>query len=842
MHVAASAITALALAGMFTLAYAQPYADTVTFLRIGDAGQAVEAVRNGTLDIYYQSVPYHLLNDTEGLVVHEVPAGGTLGLLLNPADGERFNPFQLSTIRFAVNLMVDRDYVVDELLGGYGASIVSPFAPHDPDYIRTLEQTESFAIVHDPELAHAIVHKAMVNAGGVMEDGIWAVDGEPVSITVFIRNDDPIRNDIGSMLASTLEDTGFVVERTYGNLLDAYDRVYGSDPGMLEWHVYTEGWGGSFSRYDDVSLAIFYAPWTANMPGHTNPEFWNYEHDELDRITQAIYNGEYDDADHRTEMVQNAVFLGMQQSVRLFVASQADTYVVNEQAIGVINRVGAGITHGLTLTNMQVPSDHVRVGVRHLSQSSWNPVAGFGDVYSSDLAGPTSTPSAISHPDTGEVIPHAVQRSAATAGPDGSLDVPPDAMRWDPYTQQWAAVGDNAKATSVVTLNYTFSNWHHGQPTDINDVLYVLYFADEWGTVTGEDDVTQDSEYTSTTAVGLEDLVGIRQVDADTMEVYLDYWTFDVDELASSGVFWVSIPWEIFYATEQMVIDGKAEFSDTDALAHDVPWLSLLDAADTATIREYLVSFLDEGEAPPALEGMDSEYYADRYRAAISWIDEHGHAFVDNGPFMLKSYDDQAGTAVLEAFRDESYPYPVGIWSDFTEPKFPTVVGVNAPQMGAGEPYSFAAFTTNADTIRYFLSYETGGLVSTGEISASGDDFIGVPVEDTAEVDTCRLTLRVFAFSDTVIIPDVQKTSVEVVNCGVSLEERLEELGITGEMEFLRTTASVVDAATREGGVSVEEIIRIVDEAELGEAAVILLAVILEDSLSGDELFEYLRP
>ena len=248
----------------------------------------------------------------------------------------------------------------------------------------------------------------------------------------------------------------------------AYEVVYGSDPGQLDWHVYTEGWGGSFSLYDDVSLAIFYAPWVGNMPGYGNSDFWNYEHEGLDEITRAIYRGEYDDAEDRTQLLNQAVTLGLQESVRIFLVSQADTYATNEDVLGVVNHIGGGITHSMTLTNAQVPSGDLKVGVRHLSQASWNPVGGFGDVYSLDIAGPLSLPSAVSHPHTGSIIPHAVQREVATNGPDGTLEVPPDAILWDPHENMWAPVGENVTAITAVTLNYTFSNWHHGQATDIN--------------------------------------------------------------------------------------------------------------------------------------------------------------------------------------------------------------------------------------------------------------------------------------------------------------------------------------------------------------------------------------
>ena len=842
LHIAALPLLALALAGAAVSAAAEPYVDTVTFLRVGDEEQAVNAVRNGTLDIHYWAVPHHLVEDQTGIRVFEAPVGGSLSLLLNPAEGEQFNPFQLSPVRFAVHHLVDRERIVDEVLGGYGSPIVTPFEPYHPDYARTLEAAESFVIRHDPVLAQSIIDKAMTGAGAVMEDGVWMVDGEPVGIIVFIRGDDRIRLNIGETLASALEDAGFAVERTYGDLAQAYAGVYNADPSMLEWHVYTEGWGSGFDKYDDSSLAAFYAPWAGRMPGSQNPEFWNYEHAELDNVTQTIFREEYTDGEHRTQLVQKGVVLGLQESVRIFLAAQSDTYVAADHTNGIINHVTSGISHSLTLTNVQTPSDSLRVGVKHLTQSSWNPVAGFGDVYSGDVVGPLGIPSATTHPHNVDTIPHAVQRQMVTAGPDGTLEVPVDAIRWDPYEQRWAEVGENATALTMVTLDYTFSNWHHGQATDIRDVLYGIYFSGEWGTYTGDDDTTWDAEYTDRETPGLEDLVGIRQTGDNTMEVYMDYWTFDADELAGAGVYWTGTPWEIFYAMERIVLDGRAEFSGSEATAHGVPWLSLIDPDDTALVREYLASFLEEGAVPISLVGMDAEYYEDRYRAAISWIDGHGHAYIGNGPFTLTSIDTEAGTATLSAFRDESYPYPKGIWSDFGSPAFPHVVDLSAPDLVAGESYSFRAFTTNADRLQYFLSYETGGLVHTAEVNATGSDTITIPAEATADVDACSLALRVFAMSDTVIIPDADMADVEVTDCGVSFEEMLEEMGVAGDMEFLRTLAGVVEAAQKGGSTSVEDVMHIVDERELSGAAIVLLTLILSGDISGDDLFEYIRP
>jgi hypothetical protein len=61
-------------------------------------------------------------------------------------------------------------------------------------------------------------------------------------------------------------------------------------------------------------------------------------------------------------------------------------------------------------------------------------------------------------------------------------------------------------------------------------------------------------------------------------------------------------------------------------------------------------------------------------------------------------------------------------------------------------------------------------------------------------------------------------------------------------MEFLRTLAGVVEAAQKGGSSSVEDVTHIVDEQELSGAAIVLLTMILSGDISGDDLFEYIRP
>ena len=238
-------------------AEAEPYFDVVTFQVVNEPDEALELLRNGVIHIYYYDVQSVLpVPDDYPVTTYVAPAGGFFGLLLNPAEGERFNPLQIPEVRFATNFLIDRQYVVDELMDGYGAPMMTYVSPFEPDYLNVIETVEYFGLKYDPKMANLLIHDAMTEAGAVLRDNTWHVQDEPVIIKILIRSDDPIRHGIGDDISDELEAAGIVVERIYVDLGTALDTVDGHDPAELSWHIYTEGWGGQSYLPTDVGFWI----------------------------------------------------------------------------------------------------------------------------------------------------------------------------------------------------------------------------------------------------------------------------------------------------------------------------------------------------------------------------------------------------------------------------------------------------------------------------------------------------------------------------------------------------------------------------------------------------------
>lgn len=756
-------LLALSLVGVASQAHAEggTFVDEVTFIQYIDENTAFEEVSNGNLDVYYYTIPSDRIKGAEssGDVQVFESTGGSYSVLLNPATGDRFNPFQLQQVRLAVHYLVDRELIANELMGGFGVPKISTYGPHDPDYLHIIETLESFNFRYNPTLANQMISQALGEYGAEMINDVWHYDGEPVKITMLIRSDDPVRKSIGEILAGELESAGFVVERSFGDLNKAFVVVYGSNPADLEWQVYTEGWGSSaFIRYDATGLGQMYSPWFSNMPGSNDPTYWNYENDYLDELTKKIYTSNFTNAEERAQLIRDATDEGIRESVRIFLASRIEQYVANAETEGVINDFGAGVTTRLTPINARTDSGSLMVGVKQIYQGAWNPVVGFGDVYSRDIWVTLFDPALMRHPFNGEVIPVRSSWSVETAGPSGALDVPDDAILWNPASQSWETVPAGTQATSVGTYDLTFSRWHHGQDMDMNDILHTLYFVMEWGSTQEGDDVTFDSEFSPRSAQYVSTLKGIKILDEDTIQVYVDYWHFDHGEIADWASAWSATPWEVYAAMEQAVIDGKTAFSHTGSTSKNVSWLSLLIPNDAEIILGYLEEFRDSGHIPAALEGRaGSEYATARYDSAIEWIQETEHAVISNGPFYLDGYSPESRLIKVLAFDDDSYPFEPGYWSEFEDVKLPTILSVGIPDtIQIGEAATIQISTEDASMIHYFMLNAGGEQILAGNSAIDGDGFdLVIDDETSSALLPGASEIKLFVVSDEVLRPDI---------------------------------------------------------------------------------------
>lgn len=743
-----------------------PYIDQVRFIFREDENLALEEIRNGDLDMYHFRIALEAAPAAESdprLQVHHRQAG-SMGLFVNPAtsdDSNTINPFQFREARYALNYLVDRESIVNLVQRGYGTPMIDPFGLSSPEYLNVIDIVESFGFRYNPALAEKMISDAMTGAGAQKQDGKWTYSNNPVMIRMLIRQDDTPRKSLGEIVASELEKIGFTVQKEYGDLNKATTVVYGTDPKELQWHLYTEGFAGTsvFVQYNPVVPAQMYGPWYGRMPGGQNPAFWIYQNATLDEVTQKILFFNFTSKAERNDLVRKAVQMGVQESVRIFVTQKTDPFVASANLQGLVNDFGAGITSKYTLLNVQQAdgTKSLDIGVKQIHQGSWNSIGGLQDTYSRDIYSSIADTGTFRDPYLGDVIPFRAEwTDISTEGPVNRMAVDPRAQVWDPATQTWKAEGSGT-SLSKVTFKPLYSNWHNGIPMDVSDLMYSQYFFFEWGTDSGEADQTVDPDYTAQASAAIPLMKGVIFSPTE-IETYIDLWHYDEKEIADSGIFFASEPWEIAAATERLVVDGKLAFSRNEASVEGVSWLDPLVKEHADMIKAELLKMKSENFVPPALTTVVSvDAAAERYDASIKWIEDHDHAIISNGAFYLDSFNTAGGTITIKAFRDESYPFEVGHWSKYETPRLADITSINVPRsVVIGQPaevsleLEVAGEPSSDATVEYFVSNKDSQLVARGNAEPEGEGKFRfeLPAENTNRLSPGPNQLKVFASSN----------------------------------------------------------------------------------------------
>jgi len=256
-------------------------------------------------------------------------------LTFNPVNfenEERINPFKEPEIREAMNWLIDRNYIVEEF---YWEELDA-----DPRYIpasryldyenysgfedkrQELEDKYSY----DKEEAEKVITDKMKDLGAENQDGSWEYNGEPVELTILIRNDDPDnrRENIGNYVADQLENIGFEVEREYGDFNELSPIWLEENPEEGKWNIYTGGWssGGRFIE-EDRPRSIIYGD--DQIPFHFRgdpyyPLFEKYEPlPELSNYVNKIINREWSTLEERAEFLEEAWELALKDSFRIWI-------------------------------------------------------------------------------------------------------------------------------------------------------------------------------------------------------------------------------------------------------------------------------------------------------------------------------------------------------------------------------------------------------------------------------------------------------------------------------------------------------------------------------------------
>ena len=745
-----------------------PAADRILF-RAFDVDRAPRDLEADQMDLYLFSLKTaaaQRLRGSERFALYEAPAS-TVSLLLNPAPAPQgeLNPFSIPEVRAAVQFLVDRDFIAREIYRGMAQPMITHVSSHDFDFLTVFDIARGSGITYDPEYARRLISEAMEDAGATLSGGFWSYGGQPIRVRLIARVEDE-RRDIGDLLRRELERAGFMVTVSYRPFAAAVMAVYSTDPQSFDWHIYTEGWGRSApTRYDFSNVNQMNAPWLGNMPGWREVGFWQYEHEELDRLGQQLFRGEFRDRQARDRIYREMTELGLDESVRIWLATATNSFPAQLGVTGVTQDITAGPRSPWTLREAHVPGqEDLRIG--HLwvwtERTTWNPVGGFGDVYSTDIWRAVTDPALWNHPFTGLPEPVRVSYEVETAGPDAKITVPTGGVLWDADADRWVSAA-GAQATSRIVYDYSKffqSTWHHGIPMSMADVVYSLVQGYELAYDT--DKMRIETALGVTSRPYLETFKAFRVLDENRIEVFVDFWHFEEAYIASYAVpSGLSMPWEILAAMDDLVFEQRrGAYSDTAAGRFNVPWISLVMERDALLVRRTLQTFQQSGFLPQNIFQiggrtlMTADQAVERYEAALDWHRTYNNLVISNGPYYLAAYDPPAQFAELRAFRDPSYPFKPGDWLFGDAP----AIAIQPPTLPDIEPGRVADFTITVEgegelDLRYVMidPVDASVVVSGTADSAGANQFmVEIPADVTETLWPGLYRLHLAATSDRV--------------------------------------------------------------------------------------------
>lgn len=717
-----------------------PIVDKVIYEVRMDQTLALKDIVEGKADVFFQAVPPAILNtlsdaDLDKLDIYAVPSG-SWSLLLNPIPNKApytwtepktgnttFNPLAIQEVRFAMNWLINRQKMIDEILQGEGEATFTPMTPGQPGTYRynlipaKLGMTPS----GDERRAIAEIEAAMTAASNLPEnkgklvkgaDGFWKFNGKNVSLKFLIRVDDPNgRLPAGRYIADQLEKAGIKVERLERDR-SAISIAYYSNPADVEFHMYTEGWGSGATRaWWDVTVSQMYAPYYGYMPGGADPANWNYVQEEIDLLGQKGLNGQYLTADDYWNGNLRATELGLRDSVRIYLATQLDRFVANKARFNA--RMAYGLGDGLNgwsirTADVKPEADGTKVlrvlqfsARGTLFMSAWNPVGvdGFSDVYSGAITDAICDPATFESPNNAKDTPlrttydvKNIKFDAVVEGDKivGRIPVPADAIKFDSATKTWKPVGAGVTSWSSGVGKHLPGKWHNGVEIGMDDVMFASAFAAEWANKDGDNDKYFDDAYSAqylpALATGKGSVIGRD----GAITGYVDYYfPGDMDRVAANVAAvgtkagnpgrQTVVPWDVYEVVGQLVAEGSKSgtaytFSDTEGLTT----IDIVAPKIVEDIKAKYQELIDKKFVPASIKDYTTADKAvKRYQATLDFINKYGHAFVSNGPFMLTSIDTNTNSIIIEAFRD--YPYKSDYWPKYFRQEITQIENVKAP-------------------------------------------------------------------------------------------------------------------------------------------------------------------
>ena len=707
----------------------------------------------------------------------------------------KLNPFAVPRIREAMNYLVDRDFISQEIYGGLASPRYMAITNAFPDYARLVDIVRQLELeyAHNPDKAAEIIHEEMEALGAEIVDGVWHYEDEPVEVIFLIRTEDK-RKEIGDYVATMLEDMGFSVNRDYKTASEASPIWIGTDPNEGQFHIYTGGWiTTAISRDQAGNFDFFYTNrglpyplWQAYTPS-----------EEFDAASEKLDLRDFTTMDERRDLFADVLALSMQDSARVWLVNQLG-FTAYRNDVSVSTDLAGGLNGArlwpYTLRRTGEEGGTLTIAMPSMLPEPWNPVAGTNWIYDTMLIRATQDVGTMPDPFTGLQWPQRIERAEVTVKeglPVGSthdwvdltfaeqIEVPEDAwLDWDATEQTFVTVGDlhpdglTANIRSVVYYPGDLYDltWHDGSQLSLADIVLDMIMTFD---LAKEDSAVFDEAQLPSLNNFQSHFRGYRIVQTDPLivEYYSDQYTLDAE--LNVVTFFPSTPWHMMAVGLLAEAAGDLAFSSDKADANEVEWMSYIAGPSMEILAGHLEQAAADGNIPYAAT-LDGYISADdataRWENLSAWYEDKEHFWVGLGPFYLEKAFTTEKTVQL--VRNENFPDPSNKWEGFDTPMIAQVSIDGPARVAAGDEATFdvliefggdAYAIADIDEVKYLVFDALGELALTGTAEAVEDGLwqITLSAEDTAGLESGANKLEVAVAPLRVSIPTF--SSVEFV-------------------------------------------------------------------------------
>jgi peptide/nickel transport system substrate-binding protein len=744
--------------------------DTVTMVADPSVQSAVTRLIAGDIDVYAQSSSNaEAFKTATDAGLASVNSYGSYNELTMNTYGPVFeestgglNPFAVREIREAMNMLLDRDYIVQEIMGGLAINKFFPITGGFPDYALYVDVARELEAkyAYNMDMATEIITAEMEELGAVKDAaGKWTFNDEPVTLIFLIRVEDE-RRQIGDYISNQLEAIGFTVDRQYKTSSEASVLWVQGNVADGLWHLYTGGWiTTAVDRDQGSNFEFFLSPKSA----YSFTTLWqNYVvSEEADVVYTALANNSFTTLDERRELFAEALRFGIEESQRVWLVDRL-SYSPYNAAV----EVGADLAGGIsgssiapyTLRYADVEGGDLTYAMADVLTEPWNGLAGSNWIYDSVPRGFTEDAGVLVDPYTGLQLPQRIERAEVVVEeglPVGqtldwvtfsfapTIEVPAEAwVDWDGANQTFITAGEKfpdgatAKVKSTVYYPADFFDtvtWHDGSPISVADFVMAMAMGLDVGK---EGSAIYDESQAATIEANLEAFKGWNIISTDplTIEWYSDNYSLDAEN--NVATMWPEYgfgngAWHNMAVAYKAAATGELAFSADKADADEVEWMSLISGPSLDILRAKLTEAKDETFIPYAnvmAEYLTAEEAAARYANLETWYRTQGHFWVGTGPYYLNKVFPVEKTLSLTRYQE--FPDSANKWARFSAPAIPVVELDGPGRVDIGTEAAFDVYVTFEDApyaqadiseVKYLVFDANGALSATGVATAVAD-------------------------------------------------------------------------------------------------------------------------